>query len=85
MEWITSLLNNTVPELKLQAESMGVFQHDGPVVIGWLHRECLGHHKTSGFINNQVEIVPFPGIVPDPEIPDKGVIQIIELNESTGR
>ena len=66
-------------------ESVGIFQQEGPVIIGWFFRHSPDLHKTTVLIENQIEIIPFPGIVPDPEIPDKSMIGVIELYECTYR
>lgn len=64
---------------------MGIFQHKGPVVVAWFYRDGLGCHKTTVFIEYQVEIIPLPGIVADPEIPDKHLICIINLDKCAHR
>jgi len=69
----------------LKPEGVCILQQDCPVIIGWGHEIDIVGHETLVIINHQVEVIPFPWIVPEPEIPHKSIVSSIELNECIGR
>jgi hypothetical protein len=60
--------------VRSKPESMGIFQHDGPVVEGRSCRMLILVIKTTVFIVYDVKIVPFAGIVTEPEIENEVVL-----------
>ncbi|MCJ7718125.1 MAG: hypothetical protein MUO54_16610 [Anaerolineales bacterium] len=63
---------------------MGVLQHDGLVVERWMSFNLPPVNETTIIVINQIKIVAFPRIVPQPEVPDEFILGIYILDKNTG-
>lgn len=70
---------------KLKPESVGIFQHDGPVVIRRRCRYLVVSVKTPILIVHNIKVIAFTRIIAEPKIEYKIILCIDILRHYTGR